>query len=91
MEMRERQPENNRSNNEYHEVPMSQEEETYLEMDLLTKMVYQNFDSSASVILPHVVVKTFLELKWNKLKWPVYILTFFYVSFLRIRVEKRTS
>ena len=51
-----------------------------LEMDLLAKMVYQNFDTAASVILPHVVVKTFLDLKWKKLRVPIYLLTLFYAS-----------
>ena len=67
-----------------HVVAVSHDEEVcpapILEMDLLAKMVYQNFDSSASIILPHVVVKTFLDLKWKKLRVPIYLLTLFYVS-----------
>ncbi|CAG7834106.1 unnamed protein product [Allacma fusca] len=38
------------------------------ETDMLAKLVFQN-PEAAKIILPHVIVKTFLDLKWQKMKF----------------------
>ncbi|CAG7834104.1 unnamed protein product [Allacma fusca] len=43
----------------------------YAETDTLAKLVHQDKQAS-KVILPHVIVKTFLDLKWEKMKFWLY-------------------
>ena len=54
--------------------------ELWPEMENLAKAVYRYSKTTAPQLLGHVVVKVFLDLKWIKLKWPIYFLTLFYVS-----------
>ncbi|CAG7834103.1 unnamed protein product [Allacma fusca] len=48
------------------------------ETDLLANMVFQNPDA-AKTIVPHVIVKTFLDLKWQKMKYWLHASIMFHV------------
>ncbi|CAG7733337.1 unnamed protein product [Allacma fusca] len=51
----------------------------YNEMHLLANMVFRNYKRSLKTILPHVVVKAFLDLKWKKFRVALFFYTTFYV------------
>ncbi|CAG7816376.1 unnamed protein product, partial [Allacma fusca] len=51
----------------------------YNEMKLLANMVFRNYKRSLKTILPHVVVKAFLDLKWKKFRAALFFYTTFYV------------
>ena len=61
------------------------------EMDRLAHTIYRCFETTAPQLLSHIVVKIFLELKWKKLKWPIYFLTLFYVSLATITCSMPAS
>ena len=54
------------------------QERLYTETDLLAKLVHQS-KLSSKIILPHVIVKTFLDLKWEKMKSWLYTSIFLHV------------
>ncbi|CAG7729227.1 unnamed protein product [Allacma fusca] len=57
----------------------SNDTSNYNEMELLANMVFRNYKESLKTILPHVVVKAFLDLKWKKFRAALFFYTTFYV------------